>query len=128
MDEERKWASKRLHPRISWSFSVRFKPHESKNRGVWGVSLVKNISVGGCYFYSNIPYKIGQILDLEIKFPVLMEPMGFVGEVRRCEYNEEEKTGIYGLGVQFIEMDESKKDNFIKTVEFFLRKQSKVKG
>jgi len=119
-----KWARKRIHPRIAWSFMVRFRPHEETGRGGWAVSVIKNISIGGCYFYSNVAYESGQILDIEVQLPRLIDTMKFTGEVRRCEHSEEEKTNIYGVAVQFRDMDEQKKDIFVKTITFFLKKQA----
>ena len=123
--ENIKWARKRIHPRIAWSFMVRFRPHSDKaERGGWYIAVIKNISVGGCYFYSNIPYEPGQILDLEVQLPRLLEPMKFMGEVRRCECRDEEQVNIYGIAIQFTDMDQAKKDIFIKTITFFLKKQA----
>ena len=123
--ESIKWARKRIHPRIAWSFMVRFRPHsEVPVRGGWYIAVIKNISVGGCYFYSSVPYESGQILDLEVQLPRLVDTMKFLGEVKRCERNEEEKVNIYGVAVQFTDMDQAKKEIFIKTITFFLKKQA----
>ena len=92
-----KWARKRIHPRISWSFIIRFRLHSDREtHGGWNVSIIKNISLGGCYFYSDVPYETGRILDLDVRLPRLIEPMKFTGEVKRCERNEEDKVNIYG--------------------------------
>jgi len=128
MEEDIRWANKRAHPRISWNFIVRFRLHNNERPQGWEVSVIRNISLGGCYFYSNIRYEIGQILDIEVQFPSLLEPMKFVGEVKRYEENLDASVHIYGVAIQFQGMDEKKKNTFIETVNFFLKKQSKLKG
>lgn len=70
------------------------------------------------------PNETGRILDLDVRLPRLIEAMKFTGEVRRCEHNEEDRVNIYGIAVQFTNMDETKKDIFIKTITFFLKKQA----
>lgn len=128
MYEETNWINKRIHPRIAWSFMVKFKAHKSESPDSWEVSTIKNISLGGCYFYSSVSYEIGEFLDIEVRFPAIIEPMKFIGEVKRCERSEDPKVNKYGIGIQFQGMDEEKKNSFIKTIGFFLQKQSKIKG
>ncbi|MFH0828242.1 MAG: PilZ domain-containing protein, partial [Candidatus Omnitrophota bacterium] len=101
MYEKTYWNNKRVHPRIAWSFIVRFKACKSESRYSWEVATIKDISLGGCYFYSNFPYEKGELLDLEVRFPAIIEPMKFIGEVKRCERSEDPKVNKYGIGIQF---------------------------
>ena len=84
-----------------------------------------DISEGGCFFFGGFPHKAGEILELEIRFPILEEYMRFRGEVKRCEQDKTKHFPRYGLAVQFIEMDEQKKKQFVDTINFFLKKQQK---
>ncbi len=116
------WNEKRLHPRISWNFVVKYRPQQSKDSANWEVAVIQNISKGGCYFFSRIPHKTGEILDIEIQFPNLLAPMKFLAEVNRCAHSSDPSLPKYGIGVYFTEMDESKRIIFEQTLEFFLKK------
>jgi len=120
-EEDSEWGKARKHPRISWSFVAKVRLIEADEK--WQMTNVKNISEGGCYFYSGQVYEIGKTVEMEIKIPRIEEPMYFIGEVKRCEEKNRGTTQLYGIGVQFQRMDEEKKDKFIETVVFFLRKQ-----
>lgn len=124
MDDESKWVNLRKHPRIAWNFFVKFRLKDSP-QSTWELATLKDISEGGCYFHSSTPYEVGQILELLIRFPSLVYPMWFAGEVRRCEAGEDKELPMHGIGVRFLEMDKEKKDEFIKTLNFFLKKQKK---
>ncbi|MDD5006169.1 MAG: PilZ domain-containing protein [Candidatus Omnitrophica bacterium] len=127
MNDESKWISLRRHPRISWGFIVKFRPQD-KTSAEWEASTIKDISEGGCFFYSSTKYQPGQILEIRVQFPSLTEPMQFTGEVKRCESSVEKKSNIYGIAVCFLGMDEQKKKEFTRTITFFLSKQQKGKG
>jgi len=118
---------KRVSPRISWRFIIKFKPHTIEDLPVWETATIQNISTGGCSFFSSRSYKVGDILDIEIQFPLLREPMKFLGQVKRSEGEKDKKLSLYNIGVQFIEMDADKIGAFKQTVEFFLKKQSENK-
>ncbi len=124
MEDESKWINLRKHPRIAWNFIVKFRPKDSPDSS-WEVATLKDISKGGCFFHSSVPYEVGQILELLIRFPSLTYPMWFAGEVRRCESSEDKESAMYGIGVCFLEMEKEKKEEFIKTLNFFLKKQKK---
>ena len=122
MDDEIKWQNLRKHPRIAWNFVVKFRLKDNPDLN-WQVSTVKDISEGGCFFYSNVSYEIGQHLDIRIQFPSLGVPMEFTGEVKRCEERKSGELKMFGLGVLFLEIDEEKKKQFIDTIIFFLKKK-----
>jgi hypothetical protein len=121
MGEEIKGKNSRECSRIVRGFIVRFRAKESPEPE-WEVSTIKDISEKGCCFQSVIPYKVGQVLDMRIQFPVLMVPMEFIGEVKRCE-SAGSKFPLYVIGVAFQGMDEEKKEEFVDMIAFFLRKQ-----
>lgn len=121
MSERDKWKKERRHPRIDWSFVAKARLNEMDEK--WQMTSVKNISEGGCYFYSSQAFEVGKVIEMEIKIPRIEDPMYFIGEVKRCEEQKQGSTQMYGIGVQFQLMDEAKKERFIETVVFFLRKQ-----
>ena len=117
------WTSKRAHVRITWKFIIRFRKRSEQQPRLpnWEISNIQDISKGGCYFLSSSLYATGDILDLEIQFPFLGKPMHFTGEVRRCEIKDTKDVAKYGVGVQFMEMDEAKKNYFIEALDKFLK-------
>ncbi|MDD2688836.1 MAG: PilZ domain-containing protein [Candidatus Omnitrophica bacterium] len=120
------WSEKRLHPRVSWNFVVKYRSHQDKDTASWEVAVIQNISKGGCYFFSGISHKIGEILDIEIQFPNLLAPMKFSAQVNRCIHSSDPNLPRYGIGVYFTEMDESKRNSFEQTLDFFLKKKPKA--
>jgi hypothetical protein len=122
MDDENKFTNLRHHPRISWHFVVKFRLKDGQEKN-WQVSTVKDISEGGCFFYSNVAYQIGQVLEIRVQFPSIEVPMFFTGEVRRCELENVGQLSLYGVGVCFLGMDEEKRKYFIETITYFLKKQ-----
>ncbi|MDD5730255.1 MAG: PilZ domain-containing protein [Candidatus Omnitrophica bacterium] len=115
---------KRIAPRISWNFVVKYRLRRDEFPGPWEVSVIQNISKCGCCFFGSVQFELGAVLDVEIKLPSMKEPMTFVGEVKRCDSNKDRNMNSFRIGVKFLEMDETKKDNFFSTVDFFLKKQS----
>jgi len=111
---------KRAHPRVERRFVLRFRPHHSED-SKWVVSTLSNISQTGCYFYSSILCEIGQLLDVEIQFPVFSEYMHFVGEVKRVDPQEVVRITTCGVGVYFQEMEEEKKKEFLKVLDLSLK-------
>lgn len=120
------WMKKRMYPRISWTFMVRYRLRDEGGAS-WNVSVIKNISLGGCYFYSNTFYKVGQMLSIKVQFPAVMGAMKFTGEVKRCDERREGKSS-YGLAVQFTEIDKARQTEFLDALGFFMNKQFKDKG
>ncbi len=49
------------------------------------LSLIKNISGGGIGFQSPEPFRLGDLLELEIQIPHFKEPVKAVGEVVRAD-------------------------------------------
>ncbi|MBN1794346.1 MAG: PilZ domain-containing protein [Candidatus Omnitrophica bacterium] len=113
---------RRAYPRLVRHFSARFRPQED-TVGAWEVPIIENISQGGCYFYSTKPYRIGQLLDIEIQFPALGKPVHFTGKIKRLATNEQMRVRRFGMGVSFISMDAQHKAGFVETLAFFLTKQ-----
>ncbi len=125
MSENAPWNEKRTTPRISWNFIVKFRSEKLESLSELQVSTIQNISEGGCSFFSATQYHLEERLHLEIQFPAIREPMKFLGIVKRCEHVEGKKISPYFIGIQFTEMDETKKSSFIQTLSFFLNKQSR---
>jgi len=113
---------KRRFPRISWNFLVKFRLKDAED-SKWLLSNIKNLSQGGCFFYSPVPFEPGQLLEIEIQFPRLTEPMRFNGEVRRKEGDKKRTASTYGIAVMFLEVEWNKKREFVEAINFFLNKK-----
>lgn len=122
MDGESKGENLRKHPRIARNFVARFRVKDRPD-SEWQLSTLKDISEGGCYFYSATPFEIGQVLETRILFPSSKEPIEFLGEVKRCDSEGSGQFSRFGIGVYFMGMDEQKKKEFIETIVFFLKKK-----
>ena len=118
------WQNKRKHPRISWGFMIKFK-QDGSDSGWEGVSTVRDISEGGCSFNTSCEYRVDQVLELEIKFPSLRDPMPLRGEVKRSTRG----TGpnLFFVGVQFLKMDEPKRNELTGILDFFIKKSERSK-
>jgi hypothetical protein len=114
---------RRAFPRISRRFIIRFRPKGQPEVLNWQVSVVKNISVGGCYFFSSVPYRVGQVLELGVQLPFSKEPIQLDGEVKRCEELSSAKDwSTYGIAVQFLNLSPKEKEILDSTVKYFLKR------
>jgi len=121
MSDQVDWIEKRAYVRIQRQFITKYRDRVSQEF-VWEFPVIKDISEGGCYFHSSVECKIGQLLDIEIQFPRLKEPMAFVGEVMRID-DQSGDLQRYGVAVQFVDMEQEKKKIFIETLKFFIKQQ-----
>jgi hypothetical protein len=77
---------KRVYPRLSASFKVRFGVCGGHGREVPG--FTNNVSLGGVRFISpDSAAKVGDHLAVEISIPGFDEPLYFLGEVLRVLQN-----------------------------------------
>jgi c-di-GMP-binding flagellar brake protein YcgR len=120
-DQDQEWLSRRQHPRIAKRFVVKFRPKGAQD-AQWEISTLNNVSEGGCSFFSDVAYALGQNLELGIQFPIFKEYMNFLGAVRRCDPDKNRVPVRYLMGVQFTEIEEAKKKEFIDNLNFFVKK------
>jgi hypothetical protein len=60
-----------------------FRSHSSKFVTEWLLSTTKNMSVTGLLFFSHVPYKVGDIIELEVTMSGVIEVLkGFAKVVR----------------------------------------------
>ena len=124
-DSQFQEVDRRLFPRICRRFLIKFKPKVDVENLTWQVSIIKNISVGGCYFYSAVPYNKGKILELAIQLPLSRCPIYTCGEVKRCEkLSQSDELPIFGIAVQFLELSSQDRKVLDSTVKYFLKTQS----
>ncbi|MCM8784388.1 MAG: PilZ domain-containing protein [Candidatus Omnitrophica bacterium] len=102
---------RRAHPRFKWRFILRCR-EEKKGTEACEFTTVENISKGGCLFPSNRPFPVGEVLELQIKFPDRRDFLVFKGEVKRCE--EIKTISSYWIAVEFKELFEEGKQELEK--------------
>jgi len=117
-------AERRRHPRVSRSYTMRVKERDAQDP-LWELPMMRNISVGGCYFHSTVNYQEGQCLEIEIQLPVLREPLRCTGLVRRIEPRREGMMDYVGVGLEFMDMQEDVKQKLKEVVDFTLARQQK---
>jgi len=116
MEDESKWLEKRSHPRVPRRFVMRAKPKGDMSRK-WELPTIRDISLAGSYFYSGFHFEVGQELDIEVTLPVLKDPMRIMGVVRRVEAGPD----IWGIAVEFVQMNEDEKAKFQEVIDFTLK-------
>jgi len=120
-DQGDHFKEKRSHPRIPRRFIMRARAQQDETQR-WDMPILENISLAGCYFISGVRYELEQLLDIEVQLPVLPEPMRCAGKVVRIEPKGEAKDSPCGIAVQFMEVEEDKKQKFQEVVDFTLKR------
>jgi len=115
------WEEKRSHPRIPRRFIMRARAQTDETKR-WDMPILENISLAGCYFISSVRYEPDQMVDIEVQLPVSPEPMRCVGKVLRIEPKGEVPDSPCGIAVQFLEVEEDKKQKFQEVVDFTLKR------
>ncbi len=110
--------------RILRNFVILHKLHEKTGLIGWDTAFIKNISVKGCYFASSRIYEKGQILDIQIFLPILKKPLFLSAEIKRCE-GHQKQLNLYGIAVEFIDLNDQQKDILKQTIDFFQQKGKK---
>ncbi len=84
--------------------AIRHRLHQSvlkKTEESWSLSTTHNMSLTGLLFSSEIPYAVGDILELSVTLSVLVDIFQGFGEVTRVD----QKAGrAYEVGVRFVRM------------------------
>lgn len=69
------------------------------------MTSTKDISKAGTFFFSHVNYPVGTKMELLVRFPFRIgkERVKVISKVQ----NVRKKEKLYGLGVEFIKMDET---------------------
>lgn len=92
---------KRAFKRVKRNFHIRHKLHDGS--GPAGMSISKNISLGGVYFISLQKLNIGELLDCRIDMPGVSGEGKWMARVVRCEDLDDNLTKTFGVAVEFVE-------------------------
>jgi diguanylate cyclase (GGDEF)-like protein len=97
---------KRRYFRLDFNTDIKVKKIDAKaDTTLKGTS--KNISVNGLLFETTEPIDLGTKVELHVPLNASHEPLIIIGTVVRVEFFE---AGRYDIGVSFIEMDRSTKN------------------
>ena len=67
--------------------------------------------------------EVGQLLDIDIQFPVFTEYMHFVGKVNRVDPKKFVRIAVCGVGIYFQEMEKEKEKKFFEVLDFSLKQK-----
>ena len=77
-----------------------------------------NISRGGMFINTRNPLAVGSIVRLIVSLPDAAFPFDLTGRVIRTHAPEQSSSEIIpGMGIEFVDVDEEKKDRLAKFVE-----------
>ena len=84
--------------------AIRHRLHQSvlkRTEESWSLSTTRNMSLTGLLFSSEVPYNVGDILEVSVTLSVLVEIFQGYGEVTRVD----QKSGrVYEIAVRFVQM------------------------
>ncbi|PIQ85656.1 MAG: hypothetical protein COV74_08130 [Candidatus Omnitrophica bacterium CG11_big_fil_rev_8_21_14_0_20_45_26] len=119
---------RRKHPRLERRFICRYRLYQqgTGTTGGWQLSTTKNIGLGGCYITTSEPYEPGSVLELELQMPQVGGVVKIMGEVNRCETGKSgPQMKIFGLGIAFLKVDETKKEQFAEVLAALIERQNR---
>ena len=119
--------NKRRVRRITRPFVIQFKQVKSpfvSNK--WDTSTVKDISKTGICFNASRHYELGVELEIKIANPMLRQENKCWATVIRCHPAGKRKD-FYEVAASIKKVGEPR-ETFDKTIEFFIKKQIKIKN
>lgn len=84
--------------------AIRHRLHQAavkKSEDHWGLSTTKNMSLTGLLFWSESPYKIGDIVEVSVTMSALIDIFQGFAEVVRVV---ERSASSYDIAVRFVQM------------------------
>ena len=100
---DRRTYVRRKYVRLDRSVVISYK--EAGSSDEYDLTSSKDISKGGTFFYSHVNHPVGTELELLVNFPFRIgkERVKIIAKI----VNVRKKEQLYGLGVEFIKMDET---------------------
>jgi len=111
VDEEKRGADARVHPRAPIELKVDYKKLNS-----FFADYTKNISKGGTFIKTKKPLPIGTRFLFKLSVPQRPNPFELIGEVVWAATEGEEP----GMGIKFVYSDDSKRNDFESVVEHLM--------
>lgn len=118
MRKERRGIETRAYPRVVSYHPVKYRILEKGGSKRKREASAKNISGSGILFRTNKEIPVSAILELEIAFPSLPNPIKTLAKVVRVVKT---KAGGYEIGAYYLKIDEGERDELIRKIDFVLR-------
>lgn len=111
---------RRQYIRLDRSVMISYKKAGSSEE--YDMTSTKDISKAGTFFFSHMNYPVGTKMEMLVRFPFRIgkERVKVISKVQ----NVRKKEKLYGLGVEFIKMDET----VLSELHSFIDKLKKKNG
>lgn len=106
--------NRRICERIDAEFEITAQSENNFYRG-----LSENISIGGLFFETYAPHRLGEMLTVRFTLPGTIAPIEAQVEVRWIRTHNPTSDTPQGIGVQFIALDPDSR----RVIERFTRKR-----
>ncbi len=118
-----KGQERRKHPRINGRFIISYRILEDGEdvKSKRDITQTKNISLGGMLLTTNMQFKPGTNLALEIRLPFDPNPIMLIGKV--VESRQVMENLIYDTRLMFLAIDEQHKHVIEQTVRYYTKKE-----
>lgn len=101
-----KFVERRKHVRAKRILSIHHRLHKRKGKFQndtwhWHLSNTHNMSVGGLLFFSDVPYLVGDVIELEVVMSGVLNVFKGFGKVLRVE-QKNPRAAYYSIAVKFV--------------------------
>ncbi|MDI6759097.1 MAG: PilZ domain-containing protein [Candidatus Omnitrophota bacterium] len=118
-----KGQERRKHPRIGGRFIVSYRILEGDGdtKTKRDITQTKNISLGGMLLTTNMQFKPGTNLALEIRLPFDPNPIMLIARV--IESRQIIENLVYDTRLMFLAVDEQHRPIIEKTIQYYTKKE-----
>lgn len=85
--------------------------------------VIKNISLGGVFIETEVPYEVNTVLRVSFKLPESNQEISALGIVRWISNNRD----MRGMGIQFLQVTTEHKEEIQKHVEYLESRKEEQK-
>jgi len=124
-DLQKTGRERRKYKRIEKALIAKFKSvaDSGGNDVTWNMVTLKNISAGGMLFNFDKKLQLHGILDIQINFPALKNPVKCRGKVLRVD---KIVASLYGVAVLFTKLSNEDKNIINRKAEEFYSKKEDI--
>ncbi len=116
---------RRKHPRVSGRFIVSYRILEGDDiKTKRDITQTKNVGLGGMLLTTNMQFKPGTNLALEIRLPFDPNPIMMIGKV--IESRQVIENLIYDTRLMFLAIDEQHRHSIEQTVQYYTKKEGSI--
>jgi uncharacterized protein (TIGR02266 family) len=117
---------KRRYRRVSTSLVARIRvittgeDTKIRLRSIQEAAKIRNISLGGIFLETAIPFPVGTYLNIDFAVPGYSEEIRTLGVVRWSNFTKTPERPLVGMGIEFLEVSTPHRDKinrFVKEAE-----------